>query len=81
MSDDVCIDCREESASIDGRCRYCDVEYVQARGRCRECRHWIMREDFGGPFASRHAEGCSMANDKMCFPRNEEEIAEMRREW
>lgn len=78
-----CRDCDEETLNeigdpMDGRCRDCDIDYIQARGACRECLRWLMREEFAGPLAEQHAPGCSLSTSRDCYRRTEEEIPAVR---
>lgn len=76
----ACVDCGEpDSGSCpEGRCRDCDIEYLIVSGSCRECARAVWREEYGGPIAQQHADGCSLANDPHYGPRTPEEFNALR---
>ena len=69
-----CVDCNEpDPGSPGGRCRDCDIEYIQARSTCRECLRRIRRADVAGPVSTQHREGCALAFEREYWPRNDDE--------
>lgn len=78
--DPKCIDCDEERGTCPGgRCRGCDIEYLFCDGSCRECHTWIVREEYGGPIAEQHKAGCPLRAAENYGPRDDAEVAVIRR--
>ncbi len=81
MRDYACLRCMDpDSVSAeDSFCRDCRIAESVARGSCRECLRWIIREDYGGPRASQHVPGCSLATSVDYGPRDEAETLDVLR--
>jgi len=74
-----CIDCGVELGSMpDGRCSSCAMDYLISAGACRECHTAMLREDWFGPRASQHVQGCSLATSDDCAARTPDELKAVR---